>query len=284
MQKIIFVGTTEFGIPTLQILYSIFQIPLIITQPDKPASRKKILTPPPIKLWAVEHNIPVAQPERIKDLELRIKEMNPDILLVAAYGQIIPQAILDVPKYGAINIHASLLPKYRGATPIQTALLNGDKVTGITLIQMDAKMDHGPALAQKTITINNNDNFITLSTKLSELAADLVAKTLPDWFGGKISPKEQSHDQATFTKIFTRDDARIDWTQPPAAIARKIKALNPEPGAWTTFHGKSVKILAAELSPEGGIKITTLQPEGKKPMFWADFLNGLPMKTKPNFI
>lgn len=295
--KIIFAGTTQFGIPTLEILNTKYQIPLIITQPDQPVGRKKVLTPPPIKVWAEKNGIPVEQPEKIRDLLSVIRDLNPDLLLVAAYGQIIPNEVLDIPRYGAINIHGSLLPKYRGATPIQTAILNNDKITGITLIKMDEKMDHGPIIACASIDIEAKDTYQTLHEKLSLLAAELTSGTLPDWFAGKIEQQAQDESKATFTKILTLNDGRIDWTKPADKIGGQIRALHLEPGAWTTFDQKSVKILEAENVAQdsielagkildgnkellikcqtGALKIHKLQPEGKKPMSGKDFLNGL---------
>jgi methionyl-tRNA formyltransferase len=300
--KIIFTGTTEFGIPTLEKLKKNYELVLIITQPDKPTGRKKELTPPPIKLWAQKNNIPLEQPEKIKDLRLKIKELGADLLLVAAYGQIIPKEILDLPKFDSINIHGSMLPKYRGASPIQAALLNGDEETGITLIKMDEKMDHGPIIAKQRVAIDDADNFDSLYKKLANTAADLIERILPDWFAGKIKPGEQVHSIATYTKLLTRIDAKIDWTKTARQISNQIRALNPEPGTWTTLDGKIVKILTAKKlsetkielpgkifnqSGEMGVKcqdtsliIERIQPEGKNPMTGRDFLNGLKTGSK----
>lgn len=297
MYKIIFAGTTEFGVPTLEKLKKNYELVLVITQPDKPVGRKQVLTPPPIKIWAQKNNIPVEQPERIKNLESRIKDLNPDLLLVVAYGQIIPKAILDIPKFGAINIHGSLLPKYRGASPIQAAILNGDKETGITLIKMDEKMDHGPIIAKEVVRLTGEETFAALYEKLSQVSAELIAQILPDWFARRLKPAQQVHSMATFTKLINRADAKIDWSSSAKMIDQQIRALNPEPGTWTMLDGKVIKILSAKLLNEskielpgkiyshvgemavkcvdGSLIIKEIQPEGKKPMAGRDFLNGL---------
>ncbi|MBI4049305.1 MAG: methionyl-tRNA formyltransferase [Candidatus Doudnabacteria bacterium] len=305
--KIIFIGTTKFGIPTLEILNTKYQILAVITQPDQPVGRKKTITPPPIKVWAQKNGIPVLQPEKLSDTRNQITDIMPDLLLVAAYGQLIPKEILDIPKYGSINVHGSLLPKYRGASPTQTAILNGDKTTGITLFLMDEKLDHGPVIAQQTLTIDDHTSYLSLYKRLSETSAGLVSKTLPQWFAGQIKPIPQDENQASYTKIFSWQDGRIDWTKKASEIEKKILSLNPEPGTWTTYINKSVKILEVielrDQNPTGlagkisqrnkqmivqcktcSLIIVKLQPEGKKPMPGADFLNGLKDKQNAIFI
>jgi len=300
--KIIFAGTTEFGIPTLEKLKKNYELVLVITQPDKHVGRKQVLTAPPIKQWAQKNNIPFLQPDKIGDIKEMIAGYQPDLLLVAAYGQIIPKEILDVPKFGSVNIHGSLLPKYRGASPIQAAILNGDNETGITLIEMDEKMDHGPIIAKEVLRLKGNETYTQLYSQLADVASNLTAKILPDWFAGKINPAEQIHSHATFTKLIRREDARLDWTFPVKEIHQKIRALNPEPGTWTMLDGKVVKILDAKILNEPKIElpgkiynhggelavkgidnsllITKLQPEGKNPMEGRDFLNGLKTGSK----
>lgn len=300
--KIIFAGTTEFGIPTLEKLKARHELVLVITQPDKPAGRKKELTPPPAKFWAQKNNIHVEQPETILSLKSVISNLQPDLFLVAAYGQIIPKEILDIPKFKSINIHGSLLPKYRGASPIQSTLLKQDKETGITLIQMDEKMDHGPIIAKEILRLNGTETYSYLYKKLAYVAADLTTKTLSGWFEGKIIPTEQNHGLATYTKLIKRQDARIDWSQSAKQIDAAIRALNPEPGTWTMLDGKIVKILKASAvnehkielpgkiySNQGQLTVKTLdgslfvdqiQPEGKSAMSGKDFLNGLKSGSK----
>jgi len=301
MYKIIFAGTTEFGIPTLEKLSAkggdSFEICLIVTQPDKPAGRKHEITPPPIKVWAQKHNIPFIQPDKILNCKLEILNYNPDLILVAAYGQIIPKEILDIPKFKSINIHGSLLPKFRGASPIQSAILKGEKSTGITLIQMDEKMDHGPIIAKNGIPLTGAETYPELYKQLSVIASELVAETLPGWFENTIKPVEQDHAMVSFCKMVSRDDAKIDWTNSAIEISRKIRALNPEPGTWSNLDGKSVKIIQAKILNETKIELPgrvynhlgvaavkcgessllleEVQPEGKTKMSGKDFLNGL---------
>ncbi len=295
--KIIFAGTSEFGIPTLEKLKAHYELVLVITQPDKPAGRDKKLTPPPIKLWAQKNNIRVEQPEKISSLKSTIANLEPDLLLVAAYGQIIPGEILDLPKFGSINIHGSLLPQYRGASPIQFAILHGNQETGITLIKMDEKMDHGPILAREKVYLTGKEKFSELYKSLAQVSADLVEKTLPDWFAGKIIPEEQVHQEATFTKMLNRQDGKINWAQPAALIDQQIRALNPEPGTWTELKGKVIKILETEILSDhkielpgkiynhngeaavkcldNGLILKKVKPEGKNEISGKDFLNGL---------
>lgn len=305
--KIIFAGTSEFGIPTLEKLLTLnYQLLTVITNPDRPAGREKTLTPPPIKIWAEKNNIPVLQPVKILDSKFQILNSNPDLLLVAAYGQIIPEEILNLPRLGSLNIHASLLPKYRGASPIQAAILNNESETGITLIQMDEKMDHGPIIAAEKTNISPEDDYLSLSNKLSSLAAALVCRTLPDWINGKLTAQKQDHAQASFCKLLTRTDARIDWTKNAEQIWRMTKAFSPQPGCWTTLNSKSVKILKASPIPDfsqelpgtffnrnkqllikcgrNALRVDTLQLEGKKPVSGLDFLNTSPNIKQKLFI
>ncbi|HEX9503370.1 MAG TPA: methionyl-tRNA formyltransferase [Patescibacteria group bacterium] len=300
--KIIFAGTTEFGIPTLEKLKAQHELVLVITQPDKPSGRKQALTPPTIKIWAEKNHIQIAQSENITNLKSQISILQPDLLLVAAYGQIIPGEILQIPKFKSINIHGSLLPKYRGASPIQAVILNLEPTTGITLIKMDEKMDHGPIIAKSEISLNGTETYSELYQKLSVLAADLVVQTLPSWFAGSLKPTEQSHERATFTKLIKRADAKIDWSLSAKQIDANIRALNPEPGTWTNLDGKAVKILKASILKEHKIElpgkiystagqlvvktlnnsllIEQIQPDGKPVMSGKDFLNGLKSNNK----
>lgn len=295
--KTIFIGTSKFGIPALDNLKRDYSLLAVVTMPDKPVGRKKILTPPDVKIWAEKNNVKVFQPIKISEIENELKAFAPDLMVVAAYGQIIPVPILNIPKLGCINIHSSLLPKYRGASPIQTAILNNDKTTGVTIMKMDREMDHGAILSQESIVIEEPDDYTSLHEKLSNLGAELLSKTLPKYINGEIKPVEQNHSEATFVKLITRADAKIDWTKPARQILQQIKALNPEPGTWTTLDKKSVKILKAEEVKTGlielpgkiyadgknclvkcgdySLKLLQVQPEGKNPISGSDFLNGL---------
>ncbi|MBX4187587.1 MAG: methionyl-tRNA formyltransferase [Candidatus Doudnabacteria bacterium] len=295
--RIIFTGTSDFGIPTLEMLKRGYDLVAVITQPDKPTGRKKVMTPPPTKVWALANDIKVLQPKKIADSLEEIKSLSPDVMVVAAYGQIIPLNVLNIPKKGSINLHASLLPKLRGASPIQTAIMNDEKESGVTVMIMDEKLDHGPIISSISIPIDDSDDYNQLHNKLSLAGAKILSETLPQWINGSIKGQEQDHNQATFTKLLKRDDARIDWTKPAKQIVQKIKALNPEPGAWTTLDKKSVKIINAvevktgkidlpgKINLEGNdclvkcgdysLKLIQVQIEGKNPISGQDFLNGL---------
>jgi len=247
--RIVFIGTPEFALPSLQKLIeaNFIDLRLVITQPDKPVGRKKVLTPPPVKLLAQKYNIPVLQPKKISNVKSQISNISPDLVVLVSYGQIIPREILDVPKYGCLNIHPSLLPKYRGASPIQTAILNGDKETGITIMLMDEKIDHGKIISNIKCQMSNVDTCESLSKKLARLGAELLIKTLPDYLSGKIKPKKQDHSKATFTKIFKKEDGHINWQKSAQEIERQIRAFYPWPGSWTIWNNKKIKIIEAEV-------------------------------------
>ena len=201
--KIVFMGTPEFGAIILEKLVKTPYKPiLVITAPDKPKGRKQILTPPPVKQTAQKYDIPVEQPEKIGNWKLKIENLSPDLGIVAAYGQILPKTILDIPKYGFLNVHPSLLPRWRGPSPIQYTILNGDKETGVTIILMNEKMDHGPILAQRELEFSIfNFQFPNLCDKLAELGAKLLIETIPKWINGEITPKPQDESKATYTKF-----------------------------------------------------------------------------------
>lgn len=303
--KIIYMGTPEFAVPAFDTLVQNgYKIITAITAPDKPVGRKQILTPPPIKIETEKNNIPVLQPEKIKEQKWteKIKELNPDLIIVCAYGQIIPKEILDIPKLGSINIHPSLLPKYRGASPIQYAILNNEKETGVTMMLMDEQMDHGPIITNHKIQITKHKiTYKELEKELAELGAKLLIEILPKWISGEIQPQEQNHDEATFAKIIKKEDGKINWNESAEKIDAKIRAFNPWPGTFTNFNGKILKILETENAESeenlpigqvfkigndiaikcgnGALKIKSLQVEGKKPMDIKNFINGY-----PNFI
>lgn len=304
--RIVFAGTSEFGIPTLEKLKLEHELVLIISQPDRPSGRNKTLTPSPIKTWGAKHGIEVAQPEKISELENRFTNLNSDLLLVAAYGQIIPLNILSIPKFGSVNIHGSVLPKYRGASPIQATILNNEKEAGISLLVMDEKMDHGPLIATASIPLVGTETFPKLYISLADLAASLTAETLPNYFGGSITPRPQDHSQATFTKLLTREDGLVNWNQTASEVFCQVRALNPEPGTWSKLKGKVVKILEVEKVIEnkielpgkifvyngepavkcldGSVILKRVKPEGKNEMTGKDFLNGLQNLSDKIFI
>jgi len=301
--KIIFMGTPEFSVPILGALINNYNVVAVVTQPDKKIGRKQILTAPPVKKTALANKLKVLQPEKIRDNSefiQHLKALKPDLIVVAAYGFILPKKLFEIPKFGAVNVHASLLPKYRGASPIQAALLNGGKKTGVTIMLINEKMDEGPLLAQKAITITNDDNFKTLHDKLSILGAHLLIDTLPKYLSSQIKPQKQDDNRATYCKILTKKDGKIDWRKSALEIERQVRALNPWPGTWTTWQNKILKILEVEiLNPQigcaeseigktfstkqqdlainckqGSLILKKLQPEGRKSMAVKEFLNG----------
>lgn len=263
--KYAFFGTPEFARIVLEeLIAGGFPPALVVCNPDQPLGRKKIITPPPTKVLAKENEISVAQPET-KESIINYLSNGFDFFVVAAYSKILPKNIIDLPKLGIIGVHPSLLPKYRGATPIQSAILAGETETGTTLFMIDEKVDNGPILATYNLQLTTNDNYEALMEKLAHLSGKLLVETLPKFIAGKIKPQEQDHDSATFTKKFTSEDAFVDLDKDdPVMIERKVRALNPEPGVWTTKDGKRMKILKAELR-DGKLVLKTIQFEGGKP-------------------
>lgn len=294
--KIIFIGTGDFAAPIIKTLAENRQIKIgfVVTAPDKPSGRKKQIIFSPVKKIALKKKIPVLQPQKIIQAKDKIAEFNPDLIITADYGQIIPKAVLDLPKYGSVNIHPSLLPKYRGSSPIQYAILNNDKKTGISIILMDEKIDHGPIISQIKTTISPNDTSQNLEKKLSKLAASFLIKTLTKYIKGEIKPKAQKHNQATYTKRLIRQDGRINFkTQNAREIERKIRVFTPWPGTWTILDKKRIKIIKAQpttkpvssknqlivKTKKGNLELELIQPEGKKIMTGPEFARGL--KAKP---
>ena len=274
--RIIFLGTPEFAVPALEALIKDdrFNIIVVITEPDRPAGRGKEIKLSVIKLLGEKHKIPVFQPTLIENCKLKIENLQPDLAVVVAYGQIIPQEILDIPKHGFINIHPSLLPKYRGSSPIQAAILNDDKETGVSIIQLDEKMDHGDVVA--SVRLKTEDirlGYQELSEKLSNIGAKLLIKTLPDYLSGKVKAKPQDHTKATFTKLIKKTDGEINWNQPVEFIERQIRAYNPWPSTYTFWGGRRIKICQAHIEYDK-LVIDQVQPEGKRQMTWQEFKKG----------
>ena len=274
--KIIFLGTPEFGAIILEKLIKSGHKPfLVITQTDEPVGRKQVITRPPVKVLAEKYNIPVAQPEKIADFTSDIKNLKPDLGIIAAYGQILPKDILAIPQYGFLNVHPSLLPRHRGSSPIQYTILSGDQKAGVTIIRISEEVDAGPILAQKEIEISQKETFSSLHDKLAELGAELLIESIPKLLTGKLPPLPQDETKATYTKILKKDDGKIDWQKPAKEIDRQVRALNPWPGTYAIYKGKRLKILKAE---ELGGKLTILQVqlEGKNPTSFEDFFRGHP--------
>jgi methionyl-tRNA formyltransferase len=297
--KIIFAGTPDFAVPSFQSLFNDkdFEILAIITQPDKKVGRKQILSPTPIKIEAEKNKIDVWQPEKIKEYEEKIIKAKPDLGVVIAYGQIIPQSILDIPRYGWINIHGSLLPKYRGAACVQAAILAGDKETGITIMKIDKGLDTGPILKQTKIKISEEDTTETLSDKLAKLGAGIITETLKNYVSGKIKPENQNNSQSTYVPTLNKEDGKIDWKKSAEKIERMVRAFNPWPGVWTNRQDRKMKIISVshdilkikkykigeiflldkKLCVQCGqdaLIIKNLQLEGKKETSAEEFLRG----------
>ena len=305
--KIVFMGTPDFAVPSLHALTEAgYAVAAVVTQPDKPKGRGKTLLPTPVKEEAVMHDIPVYQPEKVRNnpefLEI-LKEINPDIIVVAAYGQIIPKEILELPKFGCINIHASLLPKYRGAAPIQWAVIDGCEYSGVTTMQMNEGLDTGDILLTKKVKLAPKETGGSLFDRLSEVGAELLVDTLKEAEAGTLKPQAQDGSQSTYVKMINKSFGEIDFNEPAEKIERLIRGLNPWPSAFTHHNGKMLKLWDADVcndtdsSAKAGtvtqvdkdtfiikcgnksLKINELQLEGKKRMDSASFLRGNGIKT-----
>lgn len=303
MTKVVFMGTPEFCVPILKMLIKKYDVVGVVTQPDKEVGRKRILTPSPIKQVAIDNNIPVVTPNKIRTEFECVLKFNPDIIVTCAYGQIIPKEILDYPKYGCINVHASLLPKYRGGAPIQRAIMNGESKTGITIMYMDEGMDTGDIISVKEVTINDDDNLTSLNKKMSDVGVELLDVTLPNILSGNITRIKQDSTQATFAPIIKRQDERIDFNLSSLGIYNHIRALSDEPGAYATLDGKIVKFYSSRISSnvypnaktgevvnvykdgigistsDSEIIITSIKFEGKNRISVRDYLNGKDKNT-----
>jgi methionyl-tRNA formyltransferase len=302
--KLIFMGTPEFAVPSLaRLIQDGHSVETVFTQPDKPAGRGKHLQAPPVKLVALERGIAVYQPARIKtneEVRAVFETIAPDACIVAAYGKILPEWLLGIPRLGCINIHASLLPKYRGAAPINWAIANGERETGVTIMQMDAGMDTGPMIAKRSLVIGENETAPGLSTRLAELGAEALSATLPLIERGEIIPTLQDEREATHAPILKREDDLIDWRMSAREIANRVRAFQPWPGTYTQFRGARLTLWRAhetevksETAEPGTITsvdksaitvacagstalgVEELQTEGKRKMSARDFVNGM---------
>jgi methionyl-tRNA formyltransferase len=246
--KIIFAGTPEFACEALDALVAADFVPeLVLTQPDRPAGRGKKLAASPVKQFAERQGIEVWQPVTLKDAAIvaDLAARQPELMIVAAYGLLLPQAVLDLPRLGAVNVHASLLPRWRGASPIQAAILAGDTESGISLMQMDAGLDSGPVIAAESLQIGEQESAGSLHDRLAELGGSLLVRTLPDILEGRVRPAVQDQTKVTHAGKFDTKDALLDWTQPADINARKVRAFNPHPGAWFELDGERIKCRAA---------------------------------------
>ena len=316
MLRIIYMGTPHFAVPALEALIAKaapgvllpegYELVTVITRPDKPAGRGKEIVYSPVKQTALAHNIPVWQPGSLKRPENieGLAAYKADLYIVAAFGQILPQAVLDQPRYGTLNIHASLLPKYRGVSPISEAILQGDSETGVTIMLLDAGVDTGPILLSRAIPIAEDETTGSLTDKLAVLGAEALVETIPLWVQGKITPQPQDEQKASHTHMLHKEDGEISWNRPAAVLAREVRAYNPWPSAYTYWHGRLLKLLSAraetlepgaEVAPgtvtlrkeaghqvlaivtgSGLLDVDTLQLEGKKAMSAEEFVRGYP--------
>lgn len=294
--KIIYMGTPDFAVPALKALAnSEHTVCAVFTQPDKPRGRKMIMTPPDVKVCAQELDIPVYQPQSMKSEEALeiINNYDPDVIIVAAYGQIIPKTVLDAPKYGCVNIHGSLLPKYRGASPIQQSVLNGDKITGVTTMLMDVGIDTGDILLTKETEIGENETSGELFDRLADLGGELILETLKALEEGTVTPVKQDESLSSHTSKIDKSLCPIDFTKSADEVHNKVRGLNPWPVATTKICGKNVKVYSTKLCEksgkcghvistkplivacgEGSVEICEIQPEGKKRMSTEAFLAG----------
>ena len=303
-ERIVFMGTASFSLAVLKMLIdNDYHIVGVVTQPDRYVGRKKVLTMPDVKVEALKYDIPVIQPARIKEDYQAIIDLQPDLIITAAYGQIIPQALLDTPRLGCINVHASLLPLYRGGAPVHQAISDGQDKTGVTIMYMVKKMDAGDMIAQKETPINDEDTVGVLYDRLSDLGAQLLKETLPDVLNGTNARIPQDESKVTYAPTLSREDERIDWNLSAKQVYNKVRGTNPWPGSYTTYQGKTVKIWAGQVHHcenamkhhahqdngtivkifkdaigvkvnDGVYLITELQLEGKKRMSVKDYLNG----------
>lgn len=306
--RIVFMGTPEFAVPCLQKLIDCgHEITGVFTQPDKPQGRKMILTPPPVKALALENGLTVYQPLKTKDgtaLEM-LKEANPELVIVVAYGKILPKEILEFPKYGCINIHASLLPKLRGAAPIQWSVINGCEKTGVTSMQMDEGLDTGDMLITSELEIGENETAGELHDRVSALGAEVLEQTIAALQNGELKPEKQNHAEFTYAPMLSKELSPIDWNLPAREVHNKIRGLSPWPSATAVLNGKKVKIHRSVLVSEKGgaagevaengkrlvvacgdgecIEILNVQAEGKKAMSAADFMRGNPVNIGDKF-
>jgi len=309
-RKIVFMGTSEFAVPILTRLNQCHEVVLVVASPDKPAGRKQILTPPPVKVLAQELGLPVEQPVKLRGNENflnRLNEISPELIVVVAYGKILPAEIINLPEHGCVNVHGSILPKYRGPSPIQTAILNGDKETGVSFILMDLGMDTGDIIESHSLEITADDNFNTLSGKLSTLAADKICPIVDGYIKGELNLEVQEDDDATYCYKMTEELGKIQWSLSARAIANRVRAISEKVGVYGFYDKKRLSIIEADFidsaCPEdkaelpvgtvlmgietetnqkiicvkcgkGRLILKKVQLEGRQPMEIKDFING----------
>lgn len=303
-KRVVFMGTPDFSVPVLEKLIENTNVVLVVTKKDAYVGRKKVLTESPIAICAHEHNIEVYKPNKLKEDYEYILNKKPDIIITCAYGSIVPKVVLDYPSYGCINVHASLLPKYRGASPIVASILNGEKETGITIMYMDEGIDTGNIIMSRSIEIEDNDNSLSLSNKLSLLGANLLIDTLPKIFEGDNFDIPQDNEEATYVGMLKREDEHIDFNNSVENIKNQVRAFSPEPYAFINIDDTEYKISEVEIkkcdvskigiivevnkdsfgitAKDGIVYIKRIKPSGKKEMSVRDFFNGFDKKSLLN--
>ncbi len=305
--KLVFMGTPEFAVPALQgLVRAGYPILSVVTQPDKPRGRKRALTPCPVKEYSMKEGLPVIQPQYLKESSFveRLRLLNPDVIVVTAYGKILPKEVLDIPRYGCINIHASLLPRYRGAAPVHWAVLQGESKTGVTTMLMDEGLDTGDILLQRKLAVDSEETMGMVYSKLASLGAKLIVETLEKLGTEEIYPVPQDDTQASYAPPIEKKHEIVYWNRPAVEIKNQIRGLNPWPGAYTTLNGKILKIWQATVlesdssrgmsgailqasdaeglviqTADKPLRLITVQLAGKKPMSVADFLRGFSLSA-----
>jgi methionyl-tRNA formyltransferase len=297
--RIVFMGSPDFALPILSALAKKNQVVGVITQPDRASGRGRELKPPPVKALALELNIPVMQPEKLRapDAMEQLRAWAPDLIVVAAFGQILKKDVLELPSFGCINVHASLLPRWRGAAPINAAILAGDEEIGVTIMKMDVGLDTGPMLAMKSMRLASDLTTDSALQALSQLGADLLIETLPDYISGKLIPHAQPEDGTTYAPLLKKEDGLLDFTRSAVELERRVRAMNPWPGAWFEWNGNLLKVVRASvlsvekglvsgsrfiiggrpavMSADGALALDEVQPSGRKIMSGKAFLSGV---------
>jgi methionyl-tRNA formyltransferase len=297
--RVVFLGTPVFAVPSLRALHESSQtkVALVITQPDRPAGRGRRLTPSAVKTCALEHGLPVFQPERLRGQEVldHLRTADADLFVIAAYGQLLRQSVLDIPRHGCLNVHPSLLPRHRGSSPIAAAILAGDQDTGVTIMLTDRGMDTGPILTQEAVPLGREETTASLTPRLAEIGADLLLRTVSGWVAGNIPPQPQYEAAATLSRQFVKEDGALDWTRSALDLERQVRALNPWPRAYTFANGKRLLVLLAQATSDhepgtpgtvfagtakellvaagnGALRLDLVQPEGGREVSGQQFL------------
>jgi methionyl-tRNA formyltransferase len=295
--RVVFMGSPDFSLPSLRLLAQNYDVVGVVTQPDRASGRGRELKAPPVKQLALELNIPIIQPQKLREPEAmeQLQEWNPDLIVVAAFGQILKKDVLELPKHGCINVHASLLPRWRGAAPINAAILAGDDETGVTIMKMDVGLDTGPMLAKRSLRLASDDTAGSVTQILSTLGADLLIETLPDYLAGRITPQPQPVEGATYAPMLKKQDGLLDFARSVHELERRVRAMNPWPGAWFEWNGNMLKVMRASVSvaqgsgngsrfivegrpavmcADGALILDEVQPPGKRVMPGKSFLTG----------